>query len=40
MRNCDSPDPKQRVVFEQPVLQTYVLDILVSYIKKSQETDC
>ncbi|KAL1961276.1 hypothetical protein VTO42DRAFT_4 [Malbranchea cinnamomea] len=22
VRNCDSPDPKQRVLFEQPVLQT------------------
>ncbi|KAK2767329.1 hypothetical protein FQN53_006507 [Emmonsiellopsis sp. PD_33] len=22
VRNCDSPDPKQRVVFEQPVVQT------------------
>ena len=24
VRNCDSPDPNKRVVFEQPVLQTYV----------------
>lgn len=22
VRNCDDPDPKKRVVFEQPVLQT------------------
>lgn len=24
VRNCDSPDPNQRKLFEQPVIQTYV----------------
>jgi hypothetical protein len=24
VRNCNSPDPKERMLFEQPVVQTYV----------------